>query len=79
MQMRVQGEALLLLAKTCWLTNKVQEALKFFRWFVKWYADQQAATAAADAAQDEQVEHTERGVADLDMRWWDALLVVEKK
>ncbi|KAI3485046.1 hypothetical protein L1887_51719 [Cichorium endivia] len=79
MQMRVQGEALLLLAKTCWLANKVQEALKFFRWFVKWYADQQAATAAADAAQDEQVEHTERGVADLDMRWWDALLVVEKK
>ncbi|GAK66075.1 uncharacterized protein PAN0_011c4297 [Moesziomyces antarcticus] len=79
MQTRVQGEALLLLAKTCWLTNKVQEALKFFRWFVKWYADQQAPNADVEAELDEQIEQLERSVADLDMRWWDALLVVDKK
>lgn len=68
MQTRVQGEALFLLAKTCWMNNKSQESLKFFRWFAKWYTDQQTSMATPEIQ-----------VAPLDLAWWDKLLVVTKE
>lgn len=78
MQTRVQGEALFLLAKTCWMANKVQEADKFYRWFIKWYSDQQAELAlSSETAVEEGAGAPE--VPDLDLRWWDKLLVLPKK
>ncbi|EST08004.1 hypothetical protein PSEUBRA_002396 [Kalmanozyma brasiliensis GHG001] len=93
MQSRVQGTALFLLAKTCWLANKVQEAIKFFRWFVKWYSEQQAERVAdarervADARERESdidsglgegEEATTIELEELDMAWWDKVVVVTK-
>ncbi|SNX85223.1 uncharacterized protein MEPE_03932 [Melanopsichium pennsylvanicum] len=75
MQTRVQGQALFLLARTCWMTNKVQEAVKFFRWFVKWYSEQQALAVESDA-DDGQVE---LDIPELDMSWWDKVVVVTKQ
>ncbi|CDW98991.1 hypothetical protein, partial [Sporisorium scitamineum] len=72
MQMRVQGQTLLLLAKACWLGNKVQESIKFFRWFVRWYSEQQA-RRVADCSQGEGVE-----LEEVDMGWWDRVVVVTK-
>lgn len=79
MQTRVQGEALFLLAKTCWMANKVQESVKFFRWFVKWYSEQQANIAAEKAEEIEGGDNKVIDLPELDMGWWDKLLVVEKK
>ncbi len=84
MQTRVQGETLFLLAKTCWMANKMQESVKFFRWFAKWYSEQQreAIFAAQDAAEgDVEGDYGERESADveiaqLDPGWWDKLLAV---
>ena len=78
-QTRVQGEALFLLAKTCWMANKVQESVKFFRWFVKWYSEQQANVAAEKSAEIAEGDNKEIDLPELDMGWWDKLLVVEKK
>ncbi|KAJ1033893.1 hypothetical protein NDA16_000101 [Ustilago loliicola] len=79
MQTRVQGEALFLLAKTCWMANKVQESVKFFRWFVKWYSEQQADIAADKAEEIKEGDNKEIDLPELDMSWWDKVLVVEKK
>ncbi|SJX64016.1 uncharacterized protein SRS1_14688 [Sporisorium reilianum f. sp. reilianum] len=84
MQTRVQGQTLLLLAKTCWMANKVQEAVKFFRWFVRWYSEQQAQRVAdrARAEDGEEVEGDQEAVEveleQVDMGWWDRVVVVSK-
>ncbi|KAJ9473925.1 hypothetical protein PHBOTO_004024 [Pseudozyma hubeiensis] len=88
MQTRVQGQTLFLLAKTCWMSNKVQEAIKFFRWFVRWYSEQQAERVAERKVGDEQGEGRGRrqeggetssiDVEELDMGWWDKVVVVTK-
>ncbi|CBQ68381.1 conserved hypothetical protein [Sporisorium reilianum SRZ2] len=84
MQTRVQGQTLLLLAKTCWMANKVQEAVKFFRWFVRWYSEQQAQRVAdrARAEDGEDVEGDQEAVEveleQVDMGWWDRVVVVSK-
>ncbi|GAC92504.1 hypothetical protein PHSY_000058 [Pseudozyma hubeiensis SY62] len=88
MQTRVQGQTLFLLAKTCWMTNKVQEAIKFFRWFVRWYSEQQAERVAERKGHDEEEggrgtrqeggEASSIDVEELDMGWWDKVVVVTK-
>ena len=79
MQTRVQGQTLLLLAKACWMANKVQESIKFYRWFVKWYAEQQAERVAQRAGEEEQAEEeVEIELEQVDMGWWDKVVVVTR-
>ncbi|TKY89905.1 hypothetical protein EX895_001202 [Sporisorium graminicola] len=81
MQARVQGQTLLLLAKSCWMANKVQEATKFFRWFVKWYSEQQAQRVTDRRRGGEGADRTDAAEVELDqidMGWWDRVVVVTK-
>ncbi|SPO28126.1 uncharacterized protein UTRI_04517_B [Ustilago trichophora] len=73
-QTRVQGQTLFLLAKTCWMSNKVQESVKFFRYFTKWYSEQQ--TLAVELAEGKDVADIE--LVDLDMGWWHRIVVAKK-
>ncbi|SPO28639.1 uncharacterized protein UTRI_04517 [Ustilago trichophora] len=73
-QTRVQGQTLFLLAKTCWMSNKVQESVKFFRYFTKWYSEQQA--LAVELAEGQSVADIE--LVDLDMGWWHRVVVAKK-
>ena len=84
MQTRVQGQTLFLLAKTCWMANKVQEAIKFFRWFAKWYFEQQTERTAErkEADRDERGGQVDQALMvdldEMDMGWWDKVVVVTK-
>lgn len=73
-QTRVQGQTLFLLAKTCWMSNKVQESVKFFSYFTKWYSEQQAlAVELAEGQSGADIE-----LVDLDMGWWHRVVVAKK-